>query len=55
MDQRLEDLADQIEALRADLLAQLELLAWSSPGVTLLGEPATEYVVDLATPDEDYD
>jgi recombinational DNA repair ATPase RecF len=54
MDQRLADVADQIEALRADLLAQLELLAWSSPGVTLPAEPATEYVADLATPDEDY-
>ncbi len=55
MDQRLADLTDQIEALRAELLAQLELLVWSSPGVPLLAEPATEYVVDLATPDEDFD
>ncbi len=53
MDQRLADVADQIEALRAELLAQLELLAWSSPGIAVLAEPATEYVVDLATPDED--
>ena len=53
MDQRLADVADQIEALRAELLAQLELLTWSSPGVPY--EPATEYVVDLATPDEDFD
>ena len=55
MDQRLADLTGQIEALRAELLAQLELLVWSSPGVHLLAEPATEYVVDLATPDEDFD
>ena len=55
MDQRLADVADQIEALRAELLAQLELLAWSSPGVATLAEPATEYVIDLATPGEDYE
>jgi len=55
VDQRLTDLTDQIEALRAELLAQLELLVWSSPGVPLLAEPTPEYVVDLATPDEDFD
>jgi recombinational DNA repair ATPase RecF len=48
MEQRLADLADRIEALRAELLAQLELLAWTTSGAAVLGEPATEYVLELA-------
>ena len=55
IEQRLADLAEGIEALRGELVAQLELLAWSSPSVAFVTEPATEYVVDLATPDEDFD
>ena len=48
MEQRLADLGDRIEALRAELLAQLELLAWTTSGAAVLGEPATEYVLELA-------
>jgi hypothetical protein len=55
IEQRLADLADGVEALRGELLAQLELLAWSSPGLGILAEPTTEYAIDLATPDEDYE
>ena len=59
IDQRLAELADRIEALRAELLAQLELLAWSTPGVELARpsrRPASHVrVADPLTPDEDYD
>ena len=51
MEQRLADLGDRIEALRAEMLAQLELLAWTAPGSALLAEPATDYILELA-PDE---
>lgn len=51
IEQRLADLADGIAALRAELLAQLELLGWSTPGVAMLAEPATEYVLELAPDD----
>jgi hypothetical protein len=48
MEQRLADLADGIEALRAELLAQLELLAWTASGAAVLAEPGTEYDLELA-------
>jgi hypothetical protein len=53
MEQRLAELGDRIEAIGAQLLAQLELLSWSTPGAALLAEPAPEYVLDLATGDPD--
>lgn len=51
IEQRLADLADGIEALRAELQAQLELLSWSAPGAAILAEPAMEYVLELAPDD----
>jgi hypothetical protein len=47
MEQRLTELGDRVEAIGAQLLAQLELLSWSTPGAALLAEPAPEYIVDL--------
>lgn len=51
MEQRLVDLSDRIEALGAQLIAQLELLAWTTPEAALLADPAPDYVVELATDD----
>jgi hypothetical protein len=51
MEQRLTDLGDRIEALGAQILAQLELLAWPTPSAAFLAEPATDYIVELATDD----
>lgn len=51
MEQRLTDLGDRIEALGAQILAQLELLAWPTPSAALLAEPATDCIVELATDD----
>jgi recombinational DNA repair ATPase RecF len=48
MEQRLAEMADRIEALRTELLAQLELLAWTMPGAAMIAEPAPEYVLELA-------
>jgi chromosome segregation ATPase len=47
MEQRLADLTDRIEALRAELLAQLELLAWTASGAAVLADPGTEYDLEL--------
>jgi chromosome segregation ATPase len=47
MEQRLADLTDRIEALRAELLAQLELLAWTASGAAVLVDPGTEYDLEL--------
>ena len=52
MEQRLGELADRIETLRAELLAQLELIAWATSGAATLAESAAEYVLELAPPDE---
>jgi hypothetical protein len=48
MEQRLADLADRLEALRTELLAQLELLTWTASGAAVLAEPATEDDLELA-------
>ena len=48
MEQRLADMADRIEALRVELLAQLELLAWTASDSGVLAEPTSEYVLELA-------
>jgi len=49
LEQRLADLGDRIEVLGAQLVAQLELLAWTTPGAAMLAEPATDSIVELAT------
>ena len=41
------NLGDRIEALRAELLAQLELLSWETSGVAR-HDPASDYVFELA-------
>ena len=46
IEQRLADLGDRIEALRAELLAQLELQSWETSGVAG-DDPASDYVFDL--------
>ena len=46
IEQRLADLGDRIEALRAELLAQLELQSWETSGVTGY-DPASDYVFEL--------
>ncbi len=51
VEQRLAELSDRIEALRVELLAQLELLAWTASGAALLDGPASEYVLELAPDD----
>jgi hypothetical protein len=51
MEQRLVDLSDRIEALGAQLIAQLELLAWATPGTAMLADPGLDYIVELATDD----
>ena len=47
MEQRLAEIADRIDALREELLAQLELLSWTTSGTARLGDPGIEYVLDL--------
>ncbi len=47
MEQRLAELGDRIEALRAELLAQLELLSWETSGVAR-HDAASDYVFELA-------
>ena len=47
IEQRLAELGDRIEALRAELLAQLELLSWETSGVAR-HDPASDYVFELA-------
>ena len=48
MEQRLAELTDRIEALRGELLAQLELLSSATSGTAMLGAPGIEYVLELA-------
>ncbi len=48
IEQRLADLGDRIEALRAELLAQLELQSWATSGVAR-HDPASDFVFELAT------
>jgi hypothetical protein len=48
MEQRLADLSDRIEALRVELLAQLELLSWAASDSRALGDADAEYALDLA-------
>jgi chromosome segregation ATPase len=48
MEQRIAELTDRIEALRGELLAQLELLSWATSGAGMLSDPMTEYVLELA-------
>jgi predicted RNase H-like nuclease (RuvC/YqgF family) len=47
MEQRLAELTDQIEALRRELLAQLELLSWTTAGAGTLDDPGIEFVLEL--------
>ncbi len=46
IEQRLAELGDRIEALRAELLAQLELQSWETSGVAGY-DPASDYVFEL--------
>ena len=52
IEQRLADLGDRIEALRAELLAQLELQSWETSGVAR-HDPASDFVFELATESPD--
>ena len=47
IEQRLAELGDRIEALRTELLAQLELLSWETSGVARY-DPVTDSVFELA-------
>jgi hypothetical protein len=47
MEQRLTELGERIEALRVELLAQLELLSWATSGPPGPGEHAVDYVLEL--------
>jgi hypothetical protein len=47
IEQRLAELGDRIEALRGELLAQLELLSWGTSGVAR-DDAASDYVFELA-------
>ena len=53
MEQRLAELGERIEALRGELIAQLELLSWTTSGVPMLGEPAAEYEYDVEVASDD--
>jgi hypothetical protein len=47
MEQRLAELSDRIEALRVELMAQLELLSWA-PATGMPGVPEFDDVLELA-------
>ena len=46
IEQRLADLGDRIEALRSELLAQLELQSWETSGVAGY-DPVSDYLFEL--------
>ena len=48
MEQRLADLDDRIAALRQEVLAQLELLTWTTSGAAAMSEPSVECVLEIA-------
>jgi hypothetical protein len=47
MEQRLAELTDQIEALRSELLAQLELLYSATSGARRIFDSGIEYALEL--------
>ena len=47
IEQRLAELGDRIEALSAELLAQLELLSWETSGVAGI-DADSDYAFELA-------